>query len=179
MFNVYLSKVEDDVLSLSSKAQAAVDVSENVFETEVLENNTRYFWTVIPRDITGKVGICTDGVWNFKINPTVIEYDFPVITEDYPKNGTTISSTILTFKWSMKYKQYTSGTFDLYLGTSEDDLSLEKAGMKKDSFTIERKLENHQTYYWQVMEYPLDPWHRAQGAGKTCCFYSYTLRHVP
>ncbi len=150
VFNVYFSTDEDKVISLSSDALVAQDIRSNEFTTDTLQNNTRYFWTVIPRDITGKIGFCADGVWNFKINPTVIEYEYPVFTVEYPLNGSEISTLKPALKWSMKYKHYTTGTFDLYLGTSEDDLTLEKAGIKRDTYTLERNLKNHVTYYWSV-----------------------------
>lgn len=148
VFYVYYSL---DYAKVSSYSLAVRKETKNTtLETEELENNSAYYWTVIPWDITGKIGICADGIWKFTIDPTIIEADYPLITVNAPLNGSVIKTNKPTFDWSIKYKNPVGLIYELQLGTSPDNLEPYQSGLTTWYFIPTEPLENNMTYYWRV-----------------------------
>jgi hypothetical protein len=148
-FKVYLSKLE--LFDLSLFQPNTTDLAEKSYDTDVLENNETYYWTVIPYK-GGEVGYCIDGYWSFYINPEAQKLDHPIVEVINPPNGSEQLTLTPTFSWTLKYKKTTGARFDIYLGESPDVLSLYKAGLTKKSYTVPSTdpLDNHKTYYWRV-----------------------------
>jgi hypothetical protein len=150
-FYVYFSKDRDSVVDFSPAAQMnEIGISDRFYKTDDLENFTTYYWTIVPYNTTGKVGICADGIWSFRVNPAVVDIDVPIFTVISPGNGSTIQILRPTFMWKMEYKITVGVRYDLYFGTIEDVLTLYKAGLSKALYSAPDDLENHMTYYWRV-----------------------------
>jgi len=148
VFYVYYSLSYAKVSSFSLAVRK--ETKNTTLETEELENNSAYYWTVIPWDITGKVGICADGIWKFTINPSIIEMDYPQITVNSPLNGSEIQTNKPTFDWSIKYKNPVGLIYELQLGTSPDNLEQYQSDLTTKYFIPTEPLENNMTYYWRV-----------------------------
>jgi len=148
VFYVYYSLDYAKVSSFSWVVRK--ETKNTTLETEELENNSAYYWTVIPWDITGKVGICADGIWKFSINPSIIETVYPQITANSPLNGSEIKTNKPTFDWSIKYKNPVGLIYELQLGMSPDNLESYQSGLTTKYFTSTEPLQNNMTYYWRV-----------------------------
>ncbi|WP_455391758.1 hypothetical protein [[Eubacterium] cellulosolvens] len=163
-FNIYLSPTYNHVRDKVSIARVAKFTTGRTFNTGNLENDTTYYWTVIPWNGTLKYGVCEDGIWNFRINPTIQEVTEPTVSVVTPANNSVIQTLNPTFSWTLTFgdKDISDVYFDVYLGTSEDTLNLFKAGISKYTIVAnaanlysyvtptEKALENHIKYYWQV-----------------------------
>jgi hypothetical protein len=152
LFNVYLNKNLDNVKERSSIARVGRNIPDKFFETEVLENNSVYYWTVIPWNIMGTFGVSEYGIWNFKVDPSVVELEVPEITPISPTNNSEIQTLTPTFSWELKFKDTVGVRFDIYLGTDKNNLQLYQSGLTRYLYRTPstEPLENHQTYYWQM-----------------------------
>jgi hypothetical protein len=151
LFDVYLDKDYERVRIHSTSTEfLAKDITENYYLTPELDENVSYYWTVVPRYLDGRFGLSVHGIWNFKVNASIIEK--PTITVINPPNGSVQQILTPTFTWALYFKNTVGVRYDIYLGTSEQSMTIFEAGLSTTTYTTPstKELDNHGTYYWRV-----------------------------
>jgi hypothetical protein len=150
VFDVYFSKTELFVTSYQNPI--AIGISDKFITiTDTLEDGEIYYWTVVPRNLTGKRGINVNGIWSFKIDLNITEDpEEPVITLVYPGNNQEITTLKPTFKWDLSYINPVGVKFDLHVGTSPTDLNRKVPDLTTSEYVWNEALINHTTYYWRI-----------------------------
>jgi hypothetical protein len=106
-----------------------------------------YYWTIIPKT-PDEVGICSSGIWSFKIDMDVY---YPTVELLRPENGSIVNSAKPTFAWSVEYYGTETLSYDVYLDTRPDPIDFEQSS--NPYFLPSTLLEDNKTYYWKVV-----PW---------------------
>ncbi len=157
VYDVYLSRVLSDVVDFKKRIKP--DITEKFYVIEnPLTDKEIYYWTVIPRNITGKRGVNVDGYWSFQVDLDISngeEPDTPVTSVKYPLNGSTINTLQPELKWSVKYKNPLNLdlTYEIELWES---LQTTKETVKDLTETDYKwtdphdPLGNNKKYYWRV-----------------------------
>jgi hypothetical protein len=154
LFDVYLDKVYSNVLNLKSPTKS--DIAEKFYIVEEpLDDGGQYYWTVIPRNTSGKTGINVDGIWSFTIDLNVTngeKPDIPVTSLIYPKNGSEIKTLKPLLKWSVSYKNpyNLELTYDIHLWKSSETQKEVVPDLSLTQYQWTKSLENNNTYNWQV-----------------------------
>lgn len=158
VFDVYLDTdyTKAFELSNSSLITAFGITTKNYIVPSSLVDGKTYYWTVIPRNITGIKGICVDNVWNFKINLEIPDLEIPKINLLYPDDNDEITTLTPTFIWNLTYINPSGLLFDLSLGTSQDALNMKipdisfPAPADQYEYTWDMPLDKQQFYFWRV-----------------------------
>ena len=125
----------------------ASDVSGHNFTVSALSNGTIYYWYVIPRDILGP-GTCPNGTWHFTVNT---ERPLPKVTLRSPANDEIMNTTTVELEWKVDNPLLERLTFNVYLGLSQDNLTL---NVSTEEMEYELSgLQDETTYFWKVI-----PW---------------------
>jgi hypothetical protein len=153
VFDVYFSKTELFVQSYQNPI--ATGISDKFLTiTETLEDGEIYYWTVVPRNITGKRGINVHGIWSFKIDLNITEEpEVPEIELIYPTDKSEVTTLKPTFKWELSYINPEGVKFDLNVGTSPTELNMKIMDLTVEEYTWVVALQNHTTYYWRISVY--------------------------
>jgi hypothetical protein len=154
MYDIYL-----DTKNPPQKLIAQNENSTNLWIKD-LENEHRYYWTVVPKynDLNGT---CISGVWWFQV-----EIPIPRAILTKPQNRSIISDLNPTLVWTLDYKGSEPVLYDLYFSSARELAQNKKKGQVKDEVTRpELKITNltinyitffetlvdNMTYYWQVV----------------------------
>lgn len=114
------------------------------FSLNNLENNTTYYWKIKAEDDKGSFAY--SDIKSFKTNALPM-YD---IEKFYPKNYSIGVEQDLTLKWFFTDFDGDNLSYDIYFGSSLDNLSLIKNNYTNTSFNI-NNLESGKTYYWKII----------------------------
>ena len=147
-YDVYLSTDLNEILTLSKNAliQNAINITTySLKQTEPLEDNVLYYWTVIPFDGIF-TGICINDYSQFIVDTRVIA---PEVTLVSPRNGSILNYTFIEFEWSIEYDGDMKVFSDIYIGTSELDLTQYEVDYQDTSYSYEF-ISGH-PYYWKVI----------------------------
>jgi hypothetical protein len=152
--SIYLSTDKDQIIDLNKSALLKSNIVNQFFELDTqLEDNTTYYWAIIPFD--GKtIGFCTSDFWEFRIQTTVT---IPTCTLIEPINNTNISSTTPKLSWILNYFNSSIVTYNIYLAKVPvvGELISEKYMYQEDykltTFIVEKPLVRGETYYWTVI----------------------------
>jgi len=141
-FDLYFGKNSEPDLYMKG-------IRENSFNIERLDDDTTYYWSIIPSDLIGR-GICLGGVRNFVVNTT---YFIPRVFLRYPENCSTIDDLTVNLSWVVRGPavEDKSTIFNVYLGTSSDNLFI--TGITHQNNFELSDMENDTTYYWTVIPY--------------------------
>ncbi len=113
-----------------------------------LTQSQKYYWKVVVYNGSG--GSTQGPKWYFTTK-SITSPTTP--TTPSPSNGATGVATSGTFSWSCSANDGGSTlNYDLYMGTTESNMTLYKSGRNSTSCTYSG-LRNGQTYYWKVVVY--------------------------
>ncbi|MGA1873664.1 MAG: putative Ig domain-containing protein [Thermoplasmatota archaeon] len=133
---------------------ATVETTVNGTSLEVkdLVPGTTYYWTVIPVDEVS-IGDCLNATFNFYVNSR------PSTRLVSPGNGTRISLRSAVISWSGEDGDQDPLSFDIYLGTDEEEVVSLDGGLLVEHRGPEPSmvlsgLSPGTTYYWTVI--PMD-----------------------
>ncbi|MCK5560162.1 MAG: hypothetical protein KAJ51_06195, partial [Thermoplasmata archaeon] len=146
--NIGLNEVEYDVLFDTVNPPSDIfkaNSTENQLMLSDLSDGETYYWTVIPKSAQEGTGSCISGVWSFTVNTSV---PTPIVNLISPENGSFITSTRPTFRWSVEYEGSDVLSYEIYLDTNPDPKEFEQS---LNAFYFPRALENGTTYYWKVI----------------------------
>lgn len=159
VFDVYLSRVLSNVKDLKTTIKTGLTDKSYILE-EPLEDGEVYYWTIIPRNLSGKQGINVDLYWSFQIDLNVtppVEKEIPETSLIYPLNATEIKTLKPILKWSVKYKNPLERKlyYDLYIWKSTESVNnAEKiedlTNTEYDWSEASEALDNHVTYKWRI-----------------------------
>ena len=120
-------------------------------ETKILPKGAPYQWYILSKSILSTVQTKSE-VWQFYLegNPETSHLPFPaqLITPDHDAQIDLDSSGDLTFIWEGNDLDQDIERYDFYLGTSAEELILEKENLTTSQLTL--GLEIGITYYWQI-----------------------------
>jgi hypothetical protein len=155
-YNVYLDTVEPP-----QKLLVEDEINTSLWVQD-LENEQRYYWTVMPK-YNNLNGTCLSGVWWFRIDIPI-----PMVILTSPENRSVISDLSPTLVWTLDYKGSEPVLYDLYFSEAntsahdqdqklelepEPQLELRFEKLETNYLTLNEILEDNVTYYWYVV-----PW---------------------
>jgi len=113
---------------------------------EELEDDSVYYWTVIPRD--GDVGKCLNGTWKFKVNLSEPGLEVNLTS---PPDNRTINTTSVNLTWSLIKGNSDNITYTVWFGKEGDELlNIERT---ENLYHVIHDLEPNNTYLWKVIPY--------------------------
>ena len=110
-----------------------------------LEDETTYYWKVVPRDDEAK-GYCMNGTWSFTVNTT---QQYPQTFLISPLDGAILNETSVNLSWSSNYPASEGLVFHVYLGTSIPEMNV--TGQTQRTWHILHNLTDNTSYYWKVV----------------------------
>ena len=125
----------------------ASDLSATNYTVTDLEDETRYYWHVIPRDSIGQ-GSCPNGTWWFIVNTS---RPLPWVEYVSPQNRSTRNTTTVELLWNVHNPLNENLKFDVYLGNSTKNVTHNTTVME-NSLILEG-LQDKTTYFWRIV-----PW---------------------
>jgi len=142
-YDLYLG-TDEEKLEEDPVVKASNLTTNSYTFTESLVNGITYYWKVVAKD--GQGGETSSEVWSFRINclPTAP-------SNPDPENGATDVKVRLTLSWQASDEDDDALTYDLYLGTTPQELSLKESNLTTNSYTFTESLEYEKTYYWLVI----------------------------
>jgi len=141
-FDLYFGSEENNSLFAS-------DIQVMNYTVTELEENTSYYWHVIPRDETG-FGRCLNDTWYFIINTSK---EVPLVSYRYPEDGITINTTTVNLSWKSLNLLDEDLSYEVFFGTDSNEGELTLQTLTSDKFCILVNLSDNMTYYWKVV-----PW---------------------
>ncbi len=124
-------------ISEDSLHQITTDIADTVYALDSLEYGQTYHWQVIASDEYSQM---SSDIYSFTTK------EQPLVTLASPTEGASWQYTDLTLSWSGENVK----TYDLYLGTSENSLSVVASDLADTSYAL-NNLDYGQKYYWKVM----------------------------
>ena len=119
------------------------NISDSVFNPELLESGTTYFWKITSWDEHGKYS--ESPIWSFTTKILLIELFNPI-----PSNNTTNISIDSNIEWNIKELNYTFNlTYDIYFDMINPP-SLVVSNISNRSFILEDLIYNT-TYFWRIV----------------------------
>jgi hypothetical protein len=147
-YDIYLSTKLSEVLSHANEALIASGITGTHYEQKIaLDDNTTYYWTVIPFDGVF-TGICENDWYTLHINTTII---VPKVILKSPANNIIINYTNIKLQWKLIYSEDNKVAFDVYMGISEDvkELIFQET---VETLNFEPSLISYgHTYYWGIL----------------------------
>jgi hypothetical protein len=143
-YDVYFSSEIAKVTSQDTTVKVISGLSKTSYNITALENNGKYYWTVIPSDGIS-LGECQDGIWSFEVR-----LNAPVAELVLPGSEAILSSTSTEFLWDLKYNGLEKAKYDLYLGTSNPPTAVIASDLSVNAYQY-NDLEDGETYYWYVI----------------------------
>ena len=147
-YDVYLSTDLNEILTRSTNALIENDINITTFsfkQTEPLEDNVLYYWTVIPFDGIF-TGICINDYSQFIVDTRVIA---PKVTLVSPRNGSILNYTFIEFEWRIEYEGDMKVFSDIYIGTSAVGLTQYEMDYQDTIYNYE--FTSGHKYYWKVI----------------------------
>lgn len=118
------------------------------YEFNSLDYNTTYYWQVKAHDDHGNTS--ESPVWNFTTQEESAN-EPPASPELLsPDNTATNLTRIITMGWSCTDPENDPLTYDVYLGQSENNLSIVESNYEQTSYTTPQ-LDANTTYYWKIV----------------------------
>jgi outer membrane protein assembly factor BamB len=156
-YDLYLGTDEENLEEDPVVKVSDLGTNSYTFTTEEsLKYEATYYWKVIAKD--GRGGETSGDVWSFKteVGPTNTPPTKP--TNLNPANGASGVSVTPTLSWDESTDDDGDDvTYDLYLGTDEENLEedpvvkVSDLGTNSYTFTTEESLKYEATYYWKVI----------------------------
>ncbi|MDP7264187.1 MAG: hypothetical protein QGH39_01360 [Candidatus Thermoplasmatota archaeon] len=123
------------------------DLSRTNYTVTDLTDQTRYYWYVVASFEDGSTN-GSSPIWSFFVDKAA---QIPEVNNSYPLKGDIISTTYVNISWETINPLGENLSFDVYLGDSQDNLSL-YATTRNESYYLEGLVDGT-TYYWKVI-----PW---------------------
>ncbi|WP_455392623.1 pre-peptidase C-terminal domain-containing protein [[Eubacterium] cellulosolvens] len=118
-----------------------------------LEDNTTYYWTVIPNDGI-HLGDCESGVSSFSTN---LYIEKPYVNLKTPNHNQMLDTKNVVLSWELDYSGSEAVQYDLYFEVSmEDMLDRNRTPYKEKLTTTSMEIKGlylDKYYYWQVIPY--------------------------
>ncbi|MCK5560479.1 MAG: FG-GAP repeat protein, partial [Thermoplasmata archaeon] len=111
-YYVYLNTDENKIINLDKSALLVSNFIDPKYKLESpLEDGFTYYWTVIPND--GIInGICSSGIWHFKIDTTV---EIPIVTLVSPINNSNVSTQTPSLTWNVNYSNKKIVSYNVFI----------------------------------------------------------------
>lgn len=123
------------------------DLNRTNYTVTDLMDQTWYYWYIDSSNAVGGIN-GTSPIWSFFVDK---DAQIPEVNNSYPLNGDIITTTNVNLSWKTINPLGENLSFDVYLGDSEDNLSL-FATTRNESFYLEGMVDGT-TYFWKVI-----PW---------------------
>jgi len=144
VYDVYFGTSEDSALvdSLDPSVLLSSEQVEDSYDLDVLEYNQPYYWKIVAKD--GHEHSTAGQVWGFIINRPPMAPSEPT-----PIDGASDQMIYLNLNWVCSDPDGDTLTYDVYLGTEVDALSITG---NIDTCTFEPEdLEYSSTFYWKIV----------------------------
>ncbi len=131
-----------------SPSLVAEDIENTEYEVSGLDYNTTYHWQIKAHDDHGNTS--ESPVWSF----TTFDENAnqPPETPELlsPDNNATDVSQTPTLEWECEDPENDPLTYDIYLGQSENDLTIVESNYDQTNFTTS-ELDANTNYYWKIV----------------------------
>ena len=124
---------------------APSSIVEESVSLDGLRDGAVYYWKVVPSDPIG-MGDCGSGIWSFSINTTL---ELPRVNLISPVNQTTSDTNFIKLMWRGSNLMNEDPVYYVDMGTSP--ARLKNVGTTRDPWYEVYDLDDHTTYYWQVI----------------------------
>lgn len=138
-YNLNFGKIKN---ALESKAIGLATNSYNI--TELLEDETTYYWSVTVNDGENTVSSDINSFNTYKDKPTFEENKF------YPLNNSIASEQMLELKWNAIDLQNESLKYTVKFGKDQNQMNVIASNLSNNKFSLTDKLEENTIYYWSV-----------------------------
>ncbi len=145
-YDVYLSQMRSNVLSLKESSKIAEAINETEFILVDLEEGNTYYWTAIPHDIYS-TGTCIDETFSFFVN-------VPPVTElEYPQDGEIVPYNDLALECVGNDPDMDSMQYHFYISTIMEDVETRAESAHHIAGPIFRmeEVQPGAVYYWTVI----------------------------
>ncbi len=158
VFDVYLDTNATNVTDLNvSTLVSESQTDESHSPVSPLEDQSVYYWTVIPKLIDSVgfevlKGFCIDGVWNFTVD-IFAPNSPPNVLLKSPANQTAVNSTTVELVWEAFDANGDWPLFyDIYLGPDKSNMIkiVENTALSETNYTV-IDLQEDAVYYWTVI----------------------------
>ena len=152
-YELYLSTEKNQVKNRDKRALNA-SLNDTYFKlTNKLDDQTTYYWTVIPNDGL-HLGECESGILSFS---TDVHINIPSVNLQRPANNQMLDTKTVTLMWDLFYLGTENVKYDVFFEVSMEDITDRnrtpyKSGLTDTELEI-RGLYTDKYYYWQVI-----PW---------------------
>ena len=137
-YDLHLSKAFPPMVYLSDLTNTSASLND-------LEDDSTYFWKVIPHDGVEK-GSCLNDTWSFHVNTTIL---YPELDLDAPLTGTILNDTTVNLSWKSRNPTGETLMYHVHLGTSAENMT--EVGVTEETWMVLPDLKDNSTYYWQVI----------------------------
>ena len=133
--------------------------TNTTYQTQILLDNTTYYWKVVATDLSGATTESSGGYRSFRVNTTNdLPGDFALFN---PDNGSMVTVLTPTFHWEVPIdpddqRSRSITSYDLYLGFDSSFTAVEPISVDTNQYIPVDNLAEDQLYYWKVVAFDDD-----------------------
>jgi DNA-binding MarR family transcriptional regulator len=154
-YDIYLSSDKNLVLTNNEDAFIKTIVDDTIFSLPIefkLEDQTTYYWSVIPNDGSRK-GTCLSVFNKFEVN---LNEPIPRVKIVYPLNNQIITTDSVELQWSLDFTGKGPVSYEVYYGLSKEELEdpfAEPNAYTDKSYHQMETLYFNKNYYWMIVPF--------------------------